>query len=140
MKISNRIIEVLEYLSEKLGIAVDWTSNNTIPYLQQLCEKYITYCIVIDITWFIIGLIVTYCGGRFFAYIRTHKEFGCISPYDDDNAMTRCVLYVLSAVAFITGIAVVLNDVFSLIECITFPEKVIYDFILNEKNITAFNQ
>ena len=31
---SNEIIKVLDALSDKLGIAVDWTSENVLPYLQ----------------------------------------------------------------------------------------------------------
>lgn len=43
---SQQIIEVLEYLFEKFGIAVDWTAANIMPYVQQLAEKITTYNIV----------------------------------------------------------------------------------------------
>ena len=33
MKVSNQIIEVLEYLCQKFGIVIDWTSESILPYL-----------------------------------------------------------------------------------------------------------
>lgn len=32
----DEIIKVLDDLSERLGIAVDWTSQNVLPYLQEI--------------------------------------------------------------------------------------------------------
>ena len=40
---SSEIIKVLEYLGEKIGITIDWTSENMMPYVQQLCEKFIKW-------------------------------------------------------------------------------------------------
>lgn len=42
----NTIIETLDYLFEKFGIAVDWTTENVMPYVEQLAEKIVTYKIV----------------------------------------------------------------------------------------------
>ena len=43
MQISNEIIQVLEYLAEKIGITIDWTNNNVLPYVEQLCKKFIEW-------------------------------------------------------------------------------------------------
>ena len=40
---SEEIIKVLDALAEKFGVAVDWTSANVIPYLEQLCSKCVNY-------------------------------------------------------------------------------------------------
>ena len=53
---SEEIIKILDALAEKFGLAIDWTSANVIPYLQQLCGKYITYEIAISIVWMLIGI------------------------------------------------------------------------------------
>ena len=39
---SQEIIKVLEYLGDKLGIAIDWTAENVIPYAEQLFKRYVT--------------------------------------------------------------------------------------------------
>lgn len=33
MQVSDQIIEVLNYLGEKLGVTIDWTSENVLPYV-----------------------------------------------------------------------------------------------------------
>ena len=57
MYISDEIIKILEYLCDKIGITFDWTSNNVLPYLEQICEKFIRYEIGTSIAWLIIGVI-----------------------------------------------------------------------------------
>lgn len=47
----NAIIETLDCLFEKFGIAVDWTTENVLPYVEQLAEKIVTYNIVVDAMW-----------------------------------------------------------------------------------------
>lgn len=54
----NKIIETLDYLFEKFGIAVDWTTENVMPYVQELAEKIVTYKIVTNSTWILISVII----------------------------------------------------------------------------------
>lgn len=48
---SDEVIKVIDALAERFGIVIDWSSENVIPYLQQLCDKYITYEIITSIVW-----------------------------------------------------------------------------------------
>ena len=57
MQISEQVIEALNYLCEKIGITIDWTSANILPYLSVICEKYIHYEIAISVVWLLIGII-----------------------------------------------------------------------------------
>lgn len=43
---STEVIKVLEYLGDKLGIAIDWTAENVIPYAEELFKRYVTLEIV----------------------------------------------------------------------------------------------
>ncbi len=38
--VSNQIIEVLNEICNKFGLAIDWTSKNVQPYLQELIAKW----------------------------------------------------------------------------------------------------
>ena len=58
MTVSSEIIEVLDYLGEKFGIAIDWTSNNVLPYLQTLADKFIKWEISTSIVWIAIAAFV----------------------------------------------------------------------------------
>lgn len=33
---SNEVIKVLDHICDKFGIAIDWSSSNVMPYLQDL--------------------------------------------------------------------------------------------------------
>ena len=42
----NKVIEVLDYMGEKLGIAVDWTADNIWPQVVEFMSRYRVYAIV----------------------------------------------------------------------------------------------
>lgn len=64
MNVSEQIIQVIDALCNKFGIAMDWTGENVIPYFETLCEKLIKYEIatsLASITFmflFVIGCII----------------------------------------------------------------------------------
>lgn len=60
---SAQIIEVLNDICEKFGIAVDWTSKNIQPYLKELMTKCINYKLATDIVWLVVGIILFIIGG-----------------------------------------------------------------------------
>lgn len=112
MQLSNEIIKVLEYLGEKLGITIDWTSNNVIPYLEQLCSKFIKWEIGTSIGWIVfmfILVIITFI----FSKVVDLEGF--------ESVVFWCVVVV--------AIMVVGYQAFDIIECCTFPEKAIYEYI-----------
>ena len=39
MTVSEQIIQVVDMLCEKFGMAIDWTGENVIPYIEVLCKK-----------------------------------------------------------------------------------------------------
>ena len=77
--ISKQIIEILDYLGEKFGIAIDWSADNVIPYIQTLCEKYIKWEISTSITWLIIGVIIMILGFLLWR-IDIKNEYEYIAP------------------------------------------------------------
>ena len=62
MTVSDEIIKVLNAFSKKIGITIDWTQNNILPYMQKLCDKYITYEMITSIFWIIIGICLLILG------------------------------------------------------------------------------
>lgn len=55
---SQEIINVLDNLGEKFGIAIDWSSQNVLPYLQDLMSRFITYKNCSAIIWIVISIIM----------------------------------------------------------------------------------
>ena len=120
MTISSEIIEVLDYVGEKFGIAIDWTSNNVLPYLQTLVDKFIQWEIFTSILWiaitvFVIAMII---GLMNLKGIREFNKEVC----DDE-------LWILAGIIILGFFVVICVQIFDIIECNVFPEKVLYDFI-----------
>lgn len=120
MQLSTEIITILEYLCDKLGIAVDWTSQNILPYLQQLTEKFIRWEMCTSIAWIVIAAVVILVALTFL--IIDSASYGAI----DDGILT---VFVIIAVI---GLIIIGCQVFDIIECNVFPEKVLYDYISNQ--------
>ena len=131
MKFSEEIISVFDYLGEKMGVAIDWTSSSVMPYLQELCGKYINWEIWTSIAWIVIGLLLLITGVISIKFaMKKHKEWkenGC-DRYDLSKAVAE--------VSFIIGIAlisifVIMEGInaFDIIKCLTFPEMKIYEYI-----------
>ncbi len=54
---SEEIIKVLDNLGEKFGIAIDWTNQNVLPYLQDLMSRFIAYKNISAIIWIVVSII-----------------------------------------------------------------------------------
>ena len=49
--VSNQIIQTLEYLFEKFGIAVNWSTETVLPAVQELMGRYAKYEIISSCAW-----------------------------------------------------------------------------------------
>ena len=119
MTVSSEIIEVLDYLGEKFGIAIDWTSNNILPYLQTLIDKFIKWEISTSIVWIVIATFVIVA----MIVLINLKEIREI------NEETYGMLWIPIIVLIIVSFIVICIQIFDIIECNVFPEKALYDFI-----------
>ena len=51
---TDEIIKLLDELAKRFGIVIDWTSENVMPYLEDLFNRFITYNIIINVFWIIL--------------------------------------------------------------------------------------
>ena len=119
MTISSEIIEVLDYLGEKFGIAIDWTSNNVLPYLQTLVDKFIKWEISTSILWIAIAIFI----------IVTTITLMNLKGFREINEETYGMLWGSIIVLIIVSFIVICIQIFDIVECNVFPEKALYDFI-----------
>lgn len=133
MSVSDEIIKVLDALAEKFGIAVDWTAENIIPYFEQLCKKYVNYEIATSIVWLMIGIIMITLGFvilfKYFPnYYNKSKDK---EKYDygqrTDYEVICFILIIFMTIGFVAGIALAFEQIFDIITCYTFPEKMILE-------------
>ena len=119
MSFSNQFIEVLDALCEKFGIAVDWTSQNVVPYVTDLATRIITYEIWTSAAWITIMAIV------FLITWKMTKNM-CKEDRFEDEWITGWSIRIITGIIFF---AVIGCQVFDIIEALALPEKTLYDFI-----------
>lgn len=55
--VSDEIIKVLDNLCEKFGLAIDWSGQNILPYVQELMQRIANLQLAYGIVWLIVGIV-----------------------------------------------------------------------------------
>lgn len=131
MTISEQIIQVMDALCEKLGIAINWTAENAIPYLEILCGKLITYEIGTSIAWIVIMALMSI--GSIIAtkklapiFKRGLEEQG---NWDCDWTIGTTIAIIGLIILNIVSIAVVITQIMDIVKCATFPEMYVVEYV-----------
>lgn len=119
MSFSSQFIEVLDALCDKIGIAIDWTSQNVVPYVTDLATRIIAYEISTSVAWIVIAAIV------FLIIWKMTKNMCKEDAFDSGWALGWAIriavgIFCFSEIGF---------EVFDIIEAVVLPEKTLYDFI-----------
>ncbi len=126
---SKEIIKVLDALAEKFGVAVDWTASNVIPCIEKLCGRYVSYEVATSIFWMLFGI-----GCLFLGKFLLKKAKYCYGKSDgmciNNGHSWGCVFAAIGfGTSIIVGVIVTLYQIFDIVTCFTFPEKIIIDEI-----------
>ncbi len=127
---SEEIIKVLDNLGQKLGIAIDWSNQNIMPYLQELLGRFITLKNAEAITWIIISLIVMTLS---IVSIILAKKWVKKNKYDscDDEYMIAVIVYIVTISLSAIFLIILLCNLLGLLQNIFVPELSIIDYIRN---------
>lgn len=131
---SDEIIKVLDDLSQRFGIAVDWTSANMLPYLQMLTRKYVNYRLAMSVMELIVGILLFAAAAKLIkaAKVQYRKVAKGEVDYSSEDfcVFTGIACCVGAAFAIFIGFILVVSASGDIITCITFPEKLILDELL----------
>lgn len=121
---SSQIIDIINALCDKFGIAIDWTSENIMPKIQHLVGEYCQYETATSWMWIIVF-------SSLFALflIVTIIAFACDA--DSDLGTALCIITVI---LLIVDVCVVCTQSQDILACKYFPEKAALDYI---KDIAA---
>lgn len=117
MTFSKQFIEIMDAIGDKIGIAIDWTSDNVTPYLQDLLVRFVKYETLTNTVWIVLTLIII---------------IGCAmcirKGFKSDVDTGASVSFVLLLPIFISAIMLV-NCTLKIIEVNTIPEKTIMRYV-----------
>ncbi|MFQ9297739.1 MAG: hypothetical protein ACLR4X_04860 [Clostridia bacterium] len=120
---SNEVIKVLDHICDKFGIAIDWSSSNVMPYLQDLMVRMTKYVTYTSILWLVIS-ILTIVASIYLCikFIKLSRD-----TYYDDMVVGCCAVItpIIVIIFFLVGVTACEN----LIEVNTVPEKYIIEMI-----------
>ena len=111
---------MLQRLAEQFRLALDFSKENVIPYLQQLAERVVKYEVGQSIFWMIIGIICIIVGIGLFVFV--YKKVTAEEYFDECILLVFCVIAILS---FCTGVGIVGCQINDLILCEYLPEKIL---------------
>ena len=124
MTVSDQIINVLDALCEKFGMAIDWTSANVIPYITTLCTKLISYEIWTSVAWMAIMIVLS------IIWIIILRVFRApIQESFEDYGLLSGFIIGGSICLGIGVIAVIGTQIFDIIKCTTFPEMYVFEYV-----------
>lgn len=125
MSISDQIIAIINDLCQKFGIAIDWTAQNVMPYIEDLCKRYIQFEINTSIMWIVACASIALIAGIIWAISAIVKAH----IYSDAADCIGFGAMLIFWIAFIVTIIVGIFEAYDIIECYNLPEKVLIEYI-----------
>lgn len=110
---------LLQKLAEQFGLALDWGSDNVIPYLQELAGRVVKYEVSQSIFWLVVGVLLILMGIASFILV-------CKGDFSDE---TVGCLVILGFCGVIIGIVIIGFQITDLIECKYLPEKILLRYV-----------
>jgi uncharacterized membrane protein len=124
MTVSDQIIQVLDALCEKFGIAIDWTSANIVPYVAVLCTKLVNYEIWTSVAGMAIAVVLSIIGIILVVALR-EKMRNAMDNYD----AWPFLLYAVVACVWLATIIILCFETMDIIKCVTFPEMYVFEYV-----------
>lgn len=116
MTMSSQIIEVLNDLCLKFGLAIDWSQENIMPYLEELAGKFVAWECATSSMWLVLGVLLLVGGVVLFA---------C-------DVKTQCMDGFGMMLGFILGfigVCMCCTQILDILTCKYFQEKMIVDYV-----------
>ena len=125
-KMSEEVIKILDDLAQRFGIAINWADKNVIPYLQELFDKFINWEIWTSVMFGGIGLIFMVIGIVMAVIVRRDDKKNNTAL---DDAVFNFII--LAGIPFVISAIFIFTQLYDIIECLTFPEKTLFDYVTN---------
>ena len=124
---SEEIIKVLDELGKRFGIAIDWTSENVLPYAEELAKKFVNYEVATSILW-VVFVMIAFAISLPIA-IKMYKKADDDGWYSEGLCVLTVLCILVSIALGITAFVLFINQGIDIVTCLTFPEKAIFEYL-----------
>lgn len=130
---SSEFEKALDAVCDKFGIAVDWSSKNVIPYVQELSARAVHFKMASAVFLVVLGvlmLIATILWVKWIKYCDKRYKEDRYSTWDLTTGLSvsLCIIWIVVAVY------IVLTSAYDVVTYSIFPEKALVDFISTYMN------
>lgn len=142
----DEVIKVLNHLGDQFGVAIDWSSTNVMPYLNDLMTRMIRYGIYINIYHIIYAIFITalFIIVTVVLYKIAYKMISK-SEENEEYVNSAKILSTAFAISLVTTVIVALIEIGNIKDCIadiielnTVPEKYVVEII--QDKIDDYNE
>lgn len=127
---SQQFIQILDEISQRLGVVIDWTSVNVTPYLIDLINRYSKFIIFKNGFFVILALIIFSLGIYFtFKNLKTSIKTTYNCEFDNYEEVVKLVLWIFGLFLLLIGTCCILNAIPDFIKTIYVPEYYILESI-----------
>lgn len=127
---SEDVIKILDDLGKRFGIAIDWSSQNVMPYLQSLMLRFTTYEIITSAIWIVVSFAVILgllLGirqiNKYEAFVL--KEERTWPDWLDHKYLIIIIFIIIIVIAFL----ILVSSVLDIVTCCTISEKAIFEYL-----------
>lgn len=132
---TNEIIKLLDELAKRFGVAIDWTSENVMPYLEDLFGRFITYNIVVDVIWILMAIAAVWFEVWFVKKtIQKYNEKGnntfyVTTAFGREHTETWGIIAILSSIILLITLVMGLIALLEIPKLIFIPEVFMIDWL-----------
>ena len=130
---SSEFEKALDAVCDKFGIAVDWSSKNVIPYMQELSTRAVHFKMTSAIFFAVVGILMVVSK---ILWVKLIKY--CDKKYKEEkNRYWDAATYLSIAaciICIVMGMCVALCSVYDIVTYSVFSEKALIDFISTYMN------
>ena len=126
---SDEIIKLLDDLGRRFGIAIDWSSENVMPYLKDLMSRFTSYEIMTSIAWIVIAVAgIAGCSIAIYAINKYANKMLQKRPHSDWDMAKELLIILFGAMIGCFALCII-KQVFDIVTCYTIPEKMIFEYL-----------
>lgn len=130
---SSEFEKALDAVCNKFGIAVDWSSKNVVPYVQELSTRIVHFKIASAIFFAVVGILMV---ASIILWVKWIKY--CDKRYKEEEwdnwDLAKGLSIGACIICTVVGIYVALYSVYDIVTYSVFPEKALIDFISTYMN------
>lgn len=132
---SEEFIKILDELAQKFGVAIDWTSENVVPYLQDLLSRFTLYEMLTSIMYIVVSLaLVIGCSIGIPKVIKHANQVLKVHPCSGWE-VGKGLLVLLFTITIGCCVICIICQLLDIVTCYTIPEKKIFEYINSWSNL-----